>query len=124
MKDKVKKSTLLASTLMVAVILFSLIYFQSTQATPDAMGNYVKFYLNGCDKCKITYCIDGGNANTVESCSFGWSDCSVGPHSICVNCPPNKSGTASFYCYGGEAQDVYIDMQPDGTLCPCAQDKK
>jgi hypothetical protein len=113
-----KKTTFIASILIVAAIVLTLVYSESSQA--NSTGNYVKFHISGCDNCTVSYCIDGGQVYTVDACTFGWSDCAPGNHTICVGCPNRKSGTATFYCYGGWVQDVYVTVQSNGPTCNCA----
>ena len=94
-------------------------------ATGNNTTYVVKFNVSGCDNCTgLLYCIDGGNAYTVNSCSFA-ADLTVGQHNICVLCNYNKRGYLVFNVIEDPfAQIVNVSVQNDnGSGCNCSGSK-
>lgn len=119
----------LFSIAIVVIIIAGLILFgnniSKSSSVVDKSTTYtVKFHLSGCDGCSgVTYCIDGGGVQSVNSCFFT-VELTKGKHSICARCPNNKVGFLNFEVVGDPfVQDVWVNMSSGGSSCTCQEQK-
>jgi hypothetical protein len=121
-------SVLLATFLVTGLILTMPLVSDSSESVFNSKENttyVVKFNVIGCDNCTgLQYCIDGGNAYTVNTCSFA-VDLTAGQHTICVLCNYNKRGVLNFTVWGNpiaQIESVYV-QNDNGSGCDCASSK-